>query len=57
MKALIISTNMLPAAPSGPVYVAGAARQSGYEVQIFERLFAGDLAGELTAKLRGYHAS
>jgi hypothetical protein len=43
MKALIISTNTLPASPSGPVYVARAVCQSGHEVQIFERLFAGDL--------------
>jgi hypothetical protein len=54
MKVLIISTNTLPASPSGPVYVAGAVRQSGHEVQIFERLFTGDLAGELTAKLRDF---
>jgi len=51
MKVLIISSNSLPAAPSGPVYVAGAARQAGHEVQIYERLFANDLASELTAKL------
>jgi radical SAM superfamily enzyme YgiQ (UPF0313 family) len=54
MKVLIISTNTLPASPSGPVYVAGAVRQAGHEVQIFERLFAGDLAGELTATLRDF---
>jgi hypothetical protein len=34
--------------------VAGSARQAGHEVQIFERLFAVDLAGELTAKLRDF---
>jgi hypothetical protein len=44
MKVLIIPTNTLPASPSGPVYVAGALRQTGHEVQIFEHLFAGDLA-------------
>ena len=54
MKVLIISTNTLPASPSGPVYLAGAVRQAGHEVQIFERLFAGDLAGELTTKLREF---
>jgi radical SAM superfamily enzyme YgiQ (UPF0313 family) len=54
MKVLIISTNTLPASPSGPVYLAGAVRQAGHEVQIFERLFARDLAGELTAKLRDF---
>jgi anaerobic magnesium-protoporphyrin IX monomethyl ester cyclase len=54
MKVLIISTNPLPASPSGPVYLAGAVRQAGHEAQIFERLFAADLAGELTARLRDF---
>ena len=54
MKVLIISSNTLPAAPTGPVYVAGAVRQAGHEVQIYERLFAADLAPELTAKLRDF---
>jgi Radical SAM superfamily/B12 binding domain len=54
VKVLIISSNTLPASPSGPVYLAGAIRQAGHEVQIFERLFAGDLEGELTARLRDF---
>jgi hypothetical protein len=54
MKVLIISANTLPAAPTGPVYVAGAVRQAGHEVQIYERLLATDLAGELAAKLRDF---
>jgi radical SAM superfamily enzyme YgiQ (UPF0313 family) len=54
MKVLIISSNTLPAAPTGPVYLAGAVRQAGHEVQIFERLFATDLAGELTTKIRNF---
>lgn len=54
MKVLIISTNTLPAAPTGPVYVAGAVRRAGHEVQIYERLFASDLAGELTAKIADF---
>lgn len=29
MKVLIISSNTLPASPSGPAYVAGAVRQAG----------------------------
>ena len=55
MKVLIISANTLPAAPSGPVYVAGAVRQAGHAVQIYERLFAGDLASELTNKISDFH--
>jgi radical SAM superfamily enzyme YgiQ (UPF0313 family) len=54
MKVLIISSNTLPAAPSGPVYVAGAVRAAGHEVQIYERMFAVDLAAELTAKLSDF---
>lgn len=54
MKVLLISTNSLPAAPSGPVYLAGAVRRAGHEVRIFERLFARDLTGELGAELRDF---
>jgi len=54
MKVLIISTNTLPASPSGPVYVAGAVRQAGHEVQIYERLFAVDLANELAKKISDF---
>ena len=35
MKILIISANTLPAAPSGPAYVAGAALSAGHTVEIF----------------------
>ncbi len=54
MKVLIISSNSLPAAPTGPVYVAGAVREAGHEVQIYERLFANDLEGELSTVLADF---
>jgi radical SAM superfamily enzyme YgiQ (UPF0313 family) len=54
MKVLIISSNTLPAAPTGPVYVAGSARQAGHDVQIYERLFTNDLEGELTSRLEDF---
>jgi radical SAM superfamily enzyme YgiQ (UPF0313 family) len=54
MKVLIISSNTLSASPSGPVYLAGAVRQAGHDVQIFERLFAVDLAHELSKKLKEF---
>ncbi len=54
MKVLIISSNSLSAPPTGAVYVAGAVRQAGHEVQIYERLFAVDLAGEITKCLRDF---
>jgi radical SAM superfamily enzyme YgiQ (UPF0313 family) len=54
MKILIISSNTLPAAPTGQVYVAGAVRAAGHEVQIYERLFAHDPERELTARLEDF---
>lgn len=54
MKVLIISSNPLPASPTGPVYVAGAVRQAGHEVQIYDRLFAADLASEITKVLEQF---
>ena len=54
MKVLIISSNTLPAAPTGPVYVAGAVREAGHDVQIYERLFANDLESELISVLVGF---
>ncbi|OGO60634.1 MAG: hypothetical protein A2032_04070, partial [Chloroflexi bacterium RBG_19FT_COMBO_49_13] len=54
MKVLIISSNSLPAAPTGPVYVAGAVREAGHDVQIYERLFANDLEDELTSVLADF---
>jgi len=54
MKVLLISSNSLPAAPTGPVYVAGAVREAGHEVQIYERLFAKDLERELTTLLENF---
>jgi radical SAM superfamily enzyme YgiQ (UPF0313 family) len=53
MKVLIISANTLPASPSGPAYVAGAARQAGHQVQVYESLFAADFS-ELIAMLKEF---
>ncbi len=51
MKVLLVSTNTLPASPSGPAYIAGAALRAGHTVEVFECLFARDLAGELKTHL------
>jgi radical SAM superfamily enzyme YgiQ (UPF0313 family) len=51
MKVLLISANSLPASPIGPAYIAGAAMRAGHQVEIFECLFASDLAGELTSQI------
>jgi radical SAM superfamily enzyme YgiQ (UPF0313 family) len=54
MKVLIISSNTLPAAPSGPVYLAGAVRAAGHDVRIYDRLFAQDMNSELNDILSGF---
>ncbi|HVN55388.1 MAG TPA: radical SAM protein [Anaerolineaceae bacterium] len=54
MKVLVISSNTLPASPSGPAYVAGALRRAGHEVEVYESLFATDLRAELTGKLKAF---
>ncbi|MEW5956910.1 MAG: radical SAM protein [Chloroflexota bacterium] len=51
MKVLIVSTNTLPASPSGPAYIAGAALKAGHIVEVFECLFSQNLAAELAAHL------
>jgi radical SAM superfamily enzyme YgiQ (UPF0313 family) len=54
MKVLIVSSNTLPAAPTGPAYIAGAVRQAGHQVRVFERLLAVDFEDELVALLHGF---
>ncbi len=54
MKVLIVSANTLPASPTGPAYVAGAAVRAGHTVEIFECLFAKDVAGELTQHIQRF---
>jgi radical SAM superfamily enzyme YgiQ (UPF0313 family) len=54
MRVLIISSNTLPAAPTGPVYVAGAVREAGHQVRIYERLFTHDLEGELSTRIQDF---
>ena len=40
MKVLIVSTDSLSFSPSGPAYVAGAAREAGHAVEVFDCLLA-----------------
>jgi radical SAM superfamily enzyme YgiQ (UPF0313 family) len=47
MKVLIISANTFRFSPCGPAYIAGAARDAGHTVEIFDCLFAGDTVHEL----------
>ena len=54
MNVLIISANTLPAAPSGPAYVAGAALAAGHTVEVFDALFAQDLISELDSRLANF---
>ncbi len=55
MKVLIISANTLPASPSGPAYIAGAALAAGHTVEVFEALFAEDLTGELVLQINNFN--
>jgi radical SAM superfamily enzyme YgiQ (UPF0313 family) len=54
MKVLIVSANTLPASPSGPAYIAGAALDSGHTVEVFEALFAQDLVRELETQIANF---
>lgn len=54
MKVLIVSANSLPASPTGPAYVAGAALRAGHTVEVFECLFARDVAGELIQHIQRF---
>jgi len=51
MNILIISANTLPASPSGPAYIAGAALEAGHTVEIFDALFAQDLLRDLEQQI------
>jgi radical SAM superfamily enzyme YgiQ (UPF0313 family) len=53
MKILIASANSYPAAPTGPVYIAGALRQCGHEVRIYDSLLDPELR-ELQDELSTY---
>lgn len=54
MKVLVVSTNVLPASPSGAAYIAGAALREGHQVEVFECLFARDAAGELSEQIERF---
>ncbi|MBN1813078.1 MAG: radical SAM protein [Anaerolineae bacterium] len=47
MNVLVISANTFSCSPSGPAYVAGAARDAGHTVEVFDCLFAQDPLREL----------
>jgi hypothetical protein len=55
MKVLIIAADTLRSPPSGPAYVAGAARDARHTFEVFERLFAQDLVGELEEQLTRFN--
>lgn len=55
MNVLVISSNTLPAAPSGPAYVAGALRQAGHAVEVCDSLGVTDLRQLISARLRRFH--
>lgn len=54
MNVLIVSANKFNFSPSGPAYIAGAARDAGHTVQVFDCLFAKDTNQELAACLDSF---
>ena len=58
MRVLIVSSNRLripvPAFPSGPAYIAGAALEAGHEVEVFDCFFSEDVAGELKESIQRF---
>lgn len=54
MRVFIVSTNTLPAAPTGPAYVAGAVRAAGHSVEVYDCLLAVDLPSELGTALQRF---
>jgi radical SAM superfamily enzyme YgiQ (UPF0313 family) len=51
MKVLMVSCDLRISTPAGAAYVAGAARDAGHVVEIFDGYLADDLRGELGEKL------
>lgn len=54
MKVLIVSTNTMPASPAGPAYIAGAVREAGHSVSVFDCLLAADVTQELETCISGF---
>lgn len=55
MKLLVISANNLPASPSGPAYIAGAALADGHHVQVFDSLFTENPQKELKQQISQFN--
>ena len=55
MKVLIISANTLPASPTGPAYMAGAALRAGHTVEVFETLFSTEVANDIDRHIRQFN--
>jgi hypothetical protein len=54
MKVLIISANTLAATPTGPAYIAAAARQAGHQVAIFDCYLSENPIANVTTKIKGF---
>ena len=55
MKVLIISVTTFPISPSGPAYIAGAARDAGHTVEVFDCFCAQDLVRELEGHITRFN--
>lgn len=54
MNVLIVSANTFSFSMAGPAYIAGAARNAGHTVEVFDCLFAQDPPHELEAHLKQF---
>jgi anaerobic magnesium-protoporphyrin IX monomethyl ester cyclase len=55
VNVLIISANTFKFSPSGPAYVAGAARSAGHEVEVFDCLFTKDPIHDLKEHIQRFN--
>ena len=51
MKVLMVSSDLRISTPAGAAYIAGAARNAGHIVEVFDSYLAGDVSLELVEKL------
>ncbi|MDY6796308.1 MAG: radical SAM protein [Actinomycetota bacterium] len=58
MRVLVVASNRykgtVTSFPNGASYMAGAAAESGHQVEVFDCLFAGDLKSELTSRIERF---
>ena len=58
MRVLVVASNMykgnVASFPNGAAYIAGAAREAGHEVEVYDCFFAADLEKELRGRIAAF---